>query len=374
MRTSDFPFFDEDPEQSDGTRSGRISATTTEDLGRAPTAGTAGAAGSPVDARGRARKAVIIAMASLLVLAIGIGAVVAYYFSRVDSAIGQVQQESLLPVPYAGQPAETGNAAMNFLVVGADKNDNGTDGRSDVLMIVHLSGDRKNLYLVSLPRDMWVTIPASDSIPEDREAKINAAYAWGRAPLAVRTVEQLTQVKIDHTAEINFGGFVGLTEQLGGVTVANEVASRSGGYTYPRGDITIAGEEALVFVRQRHGLPGGDLDRAERQRAVLSAILDKAMSPAVLGNPAKFGEMIELMSQQVVVDQTLPSSEVRGLIYGLQVRERGNVHSLQVPIAGLDTSPDGQSIVVVDEPRLAELSQALREDTMADYAAQLPPR
>lgn len=371
MRTSDFPFFDEDPEQTDGARPHRRSATTTEDHAGVP---SARAADAPGKTRGGARKAVIIALASLLVLAIGIGAFIAYYLSRVDSAIGQVQQEALMPAPYAGQPAETGNAAMNFLVVGADKNDNGTDGRSDVLMVAHLSGDRKNVYLVSFPRDLWVTIPANDSNPDDRKAKINAAYAWGRAPLAVRTVEQLTQVKIDHSAEINFGGFVGLTEQLGGVTVANKVASRSGGYTYPPGDITIAGEEALAYVRQRHGLPGGDLDRAERQRAVLSAILDKAMSPAVLGNPAKFGEMIELMSQQVVVDQTLPSSQVKSLIYGLQVRERGNVQSLQAPIAGLDTSPDGQSIVVVDEPRLAELSQALREDTMADYVAKQPSR
>lgn len=371
MRDSDFPFFTEGPEQSDGTRPRGISATTTDDRGRAP---TAGAEGATVNPRRRARRAVIAALASLLVLAIGIGALVAYYLSRVDGAIGQVRQDTLLPAPYAGQPAETGNAAMNFLVVGADKNDNGTDGRSDVLMIGHLSGDRKNVYLVSFPRDMWVTIPADDSFPDDRQAKINAAYAWGRAPLAVRTVEQLTRVKIDHTAEINFGGFVGLTEQLGGVTVTNKVASHSGGYSYPQGDITIAGEEALAYVRQRHGLPGGDLDRAERQRAVLSAILGKALSPAVLGNPVKFGEMVALMSQQVVVDQTLPSSEVRGLIYRLQVRDPGAVHSLQAPIAGLDTSPDGQSIVVVDEPRLAELSQALREDTMADYAARHPPR
>ncbi|MDT9121781.1 LCP family protein, partial [Escherichia coli] len=76
--------------------------------------------------------------------------------------------------------------------------------------------------------------------------------------------------------------YIGLTTALDGVTVDNRVASRSGAYVWPKGEITIRGEEALTYVRQRYELPGGDLDRAERQRAVVKAILTKMMSANVI--------------------------------------------------------------------------------------------
>lgn len=398
---SNFPFFEEDDEGREGT--GRADSTTqgesraaaggaaTDTVPRqlerperrdlsesdAPPARRSGSSRSSRGSRHRrtpsgSRKALLVLLIGFLVIILGIGAVVGYYFSRVDNALGNVQQDNLMPAPYAGQPAPSASQAMNVLVVGADQNDDGSDGRSDVLMIAHLSGDKKNIYLVSFPRDMWVDVPENRYVPRRAKAKINAAYSWGRAPLAVRTVEELTQVRMDHTAEINFGGFIEMTEKLGGVTVNNKHASTAAGYTYPKGEITVRGEEALIYVRQRYGLPNGDLDRAERQRAVLSAILGKATEPEVLANPVKFGEMFDLLSQQVVVDQTLPSSEVKRLVYGLQIRERGQIQSLQAPITGFGTSADGQSIAIVDEPQLAELSTALREDKMADYLAKYP--
>lgn len=362
MPDSNFSFFDDDG------RLNRASGTATAtDLPEAPEETP------PKKRMTGSRKALLVMLISFLVIALGVGAVVGFYFSRVDKALGNFQQETLLPAPYEGQPQVVpGSNAQNFLIIGADKNDNGSDGRSDVLMIAHLSGDRKNIYLVSFPRDLWVDVPANRYVSQQAKAKINAAYSWGRTPLAVQTVEILTGVRINHSAEINFGGFMGLTETLGGVTVNNKHASTVREHTFPAGEITIQGEEALAYVRQRYGLPNGDLDRAERQRAVLSAILDKGMSPEVLTNPIKFGEMVDLASQQVVVDQTLPSSEVKALIYGLGIRERGQVHSLQAPITGFGTSHDGQSIAIPNEPKLAELSAALREDKMTEYMAKYP--
>lgn len=357
MRDSDFPFFEEDAEAA----------------GPRHTAGAAvDAEPEPRQRKRKSRRALFIALAAVLVALLGIGGVLGYYFQRVDSALGTVEQGDLLPEPYQGQPPVSETPGMNILIVGADKNDNGSDGRSDVLMIAHLSGDRQNVYLVSFPRDMWVNVPANEFVKHDSMAKINAAYSWGRTPLAVRTVEQLTQLRIDHTAEVNFGGFIGLTDHLGGVTVYNKHASTSGGFRYPQGEITITGEEALAYVRQRYELPNGDLDRAERQRAVLSAIFNKVVQPEVIGNPQKFGEIIDLSAESVVVDRTLPSSEVKALIYGLKVRERSQIHPLQAPIEGFGTSADGQSIAIVDKPRLEELSKALREDTMAAYLTKYP--
>lgn len=382
MSESNFPFF-EDDENGPDSRS-RPSSTATRNRstplarpGRSehaaaqqPKRNSSSGSGSGPRRR-RNRRALVITIAALLVPILLLAGVLGYYFSRVDSALGNLQQDTLLPAPYEGQPVST-SEAMNVLIVGADKNDDGSDGRSDVLMVAHLSGDKQNLYLVSFPRDLWVDIAENQYVPRRAKAKINAAYSWGRAPLAVRTVEELTETKIDHTAEINFGGFVAMTEALGGVTVQNKHASRVGDYVYPAGEITISGQEALAYVRQRYELPNGDLDRAERQRAVLTGIVNKATAPETLANPAKFGQVLDLLSQQVVVDQTLPSSEVKNLVYGLRISETGAIHSLQAPITGFGTSADGQSIALVDETQLAELSEALRTDTMADYVAKHP--
>ena len=155
-------------------------------------------------------------------------------------------------------------------------------GRSDSLMVMHLAADRKDAYLISFPRDMYVDIPGYG------KNKINAAYSFGGPQLAVATLEDLLHSRMDHVAIIDFDGFIGLTEELGGVTVMNEHASKSRGYTFPAGKITIKGDEALAFVRERYELPNGDLDRAERQRLVVKAILEKGLSPETIRNPAKF--------------------------------------------------------------------------------------
>ena len=138
---------------------------------------------------------------------------------------------------------------------------------------------RDKVHIVSFPRDMWVDVPGRGF------AKINAAYAYGGEALATRTLESLVGVRMDHAAKIDFEGFTGLTTELGGVTVDNKIASETQGYAWPKGEVTIQGEEALVYVRQRYGMPNGDLDRAERQRAV--------------GNHADFGvaqiEAVEIL-------------------------------------------------------------------------------
>jgi LCP family protein required for cell wall assembly len=150
--------------------------------------------------------------------------------------------------------------------MGSDSRDVG-NGRSDVLMVMHRAADRKCAHMISCPRDMYVPIPGHG------RNKINAAF--GGPALTVRTLEGLLNSRMDHVALIDFEGFINLTEELGGVTVYNKYASNSGGYKFPVGDVSLRGEQALAYVRERKQLPRGDLDRAERQRAVLQAIWRK---------------------------------------------------------------------------------------------------
>jgi polyisoprenyl-teichoic acid--peptidoglycan teichoic acid transferase len=260
---------------------------------------------------------------------------------------------------------ETGT--LNYVLLGSDSRDPGNEGngRSDTMMLVHLNAKRTKAYIVSFPRDMYVNIPGYG------KNKINAAFAFGGAPLAVRTLENLTGVRMDHVVLIDFEGFIRLTEDLHGVTVTNKTAFTSHGFDYPKGKITIAGEEALWFVRERHQLPGGDLDRAENQRNVIKAIVQKGLSAKVISDPATFTTFIGNVAKHLTVDNELSDGEIRRTALSLRLSAK-DIELLQAPISGFGTSRDGQSIDVVDSAKLAELSTALKKDKLSDYLKKYP--
>lgn len=312
--------------------------------------------------RGKRRKPLLVGLSILLVVVIAGLAIAGFYLNRVNRALDDVNRADTLP-SYQGQPVPPASpAGTNFLLMGSDDRSDGGGGRSDTLMLLHLNAAHDKAYLVSFPRDMWV------DIPDHGKAKINAAYAFGGPQLTARTVEQLVGARMDHSAEVDFAGFIGLTDVLGGVEVNNRTES----YHYPKGTITIQGDEALMYVRERKDLPNGDLDRAERQRDVMKAIVAKAMSPEVVGNPITFGRLVTDASKHMTVDQGLSSGMIRDLATDSKIRSADQVISMQAPITGFGTSPNGQSIDVVDEPKLAELSTAIKEDKLDAYHAKYP--
>ena len=261
---------------------------------------------------------------------------------------------------------------MNVLLIGSDKRSDTENGRSDSFIVLHISADRKNAYLVSFPRDMWVAIPGHGT------AKINAAYSWGGSALAVQTVEQLTGARIDHVVTTDFSDFVGLVDVVGGVTVDNPVASKARdnatglSYTWPKGPVTLDGPAALLFSRQRYELPNGDLDRALRQRALLKALALKVATPEVLANPAVLSRVISAVSQYVAVDAQMTDQVILDLATSMRITSGNQIAMLQAPIKGFARSADGQSYDVVDVAGVAELGKALQNDTMAAYVAAHP--
>lgn len=262
-----------------------------------------------------------------------------------------------ISAPYSGDIPDTG--AINVLVIGSDSR--GSDrGRSDVFMVVHVAADRSRVDLISIPRDYWVAIPGRGT------AKINAAYSWGGAPLAVQTVQGLLGIKIDHVAVTDFTGFTNAIDQLGGVTVNNRVASKSGSYNWPKGSIRLnSGKEALTYVRQRYTLPRGDFDRGERQRAVLQAVAKQIVSGGVLANPGKLNSVLSGVGSNFRVDAGLTNDKLLSL--GSELARAGgarNVHSQMVPTAGFGTSRGGQSYVRVDRGGISSLGDQLRNDRM----------
>lgn len=314
---------------------------------------------------------ILIVAASLLVLALAAGALYAFSINR--SVLNNLNRSDSLPQDTPTAPGESprptkqATGTLNYLLLGSDSRDDGNagNGRSDTIVLVHLNQARDQAYVISFPRDMWVSVPGHG------KNKINAAFALGGPPLTVQTVERLVNDRIDHVLLVDFDGFVELTDALGGVTVTNRTAFSSHGHRYPKGEITIGGEEALWFVRERHALPRGDFDRAENQRKVIKAIVTKGLSREVISNPARFTRFLSGLAQHVTADSSLSDDELRSTALSLRLTGSDLV-LLQAPISGVGTSADGQSIDVVDAAQLAELSRALRTDTMAAYAKKYP--
>jgi polyisoprenyl-teichoic acid--peptidoglycan teichoic acid transferase len=311
---------------------------------------------------------ILIGVSVLLVAVIGAGLLYAATIDRsltsnLNRGVELPTDESSARPPKEAQ--ETGT--LNYVLLGSDSRDPGNEGngRSDTIMVVHLNAKRTKAYIISFPRDMYVDIPGYG------KNKINAAFAFGGAPLAVRTLENLTATRMDHVALIDFEGFIRLTEDLGGVTVTNKTAFSSHGFDYPSGKITVAGEEALWFVRERTQLPGGDLDRAENQRKVIKAIVEKGLSVKVISDPTTFIGFIGNVAKHLTVDNDLTDSEIRRTALSLRLTGK-DIELLQAPISGFGTTSDGQSIDVVDTAKLAELSSALKKDKMSEYLKKYP--
>jgi LCP family protein required for cell wall assembly len=154
--------------------------------------------------------------------------------------------------------------------------------RTDTIMLLH-TGSGPNL-LMSIPRDLEVSIPGHGT------GKINAAYAYGKAPLLVQTVEKLTGIRIDQFVEIGMGGVVGVVDAVGGVEVcpAADYVDKDAGLNIKKGCQTVDGKTALAYSRSRHAQKLGDLDRVRHQREVVAAIGKKVLSPWSVINPLRY--------------------------------------------------------------------------------------
>ena len=315
----------------------------------------------------------LMACIGVLVLALAVGC---YYAGRGLSALDSISRDDqLTPQDYEGRPdaavpkapttpgAEETAAPINFVLMASDSRGDIEEGRSDSLMIAHVTGDRQAVYLISFPRDMWVDIPGHG------KGKLNWAYSFGGPQLTVRTLEQLTGVRMDHTVLIDFEGFIQLTDAVGGIDVYNPWATeQNAGMRFEEGLIHLEGERALQYVRERYQLPNGDLDRAYRQRTVVKEIIRKIMTPATLANPVTFSDVVGKLGDTVSVDEAVTNQFVTELALSMRLTGTGSIGMLQAPDKGTGMV-GSQSVVVVDTEGLAELSRALAEDGMHEYHA-----
>jgi LCP family protein required for cell wall assembly len=314
----------------------------------------------------RPRRLLKVLLGVLVLVLVAAGGVFVYAYHASKAATDHVHRSGNI-LPSSSATPSSVEGPLNLVLMGSDSRDKKKigKGRSDTLMLLHLAADRHSATIISFPRDMYVSIPGHG------KNKINAAYSEGGPQLAIRTVQQLLGIKVSHAALVSFSGFVKLTNQLGGVTVNNKYAFDSHGYHYPKGRITISGKKALWFVRERHSLPNGDLDRAGNQRKVVQAILAKGLSGDTIRNPAKFTAFLSGIADNITVDNGFTDADLRKLALSLRMNP-SDIGEVQAPVSGFADIPGIGSVDVVDKPQLRRLATAVQQDTLPEYIRKYP--
>ncbi|EON70707.1 LCP family protein [Lysinibacillus sphaericus] len=188
------------------------------------------------------------------------------------------------------QKTITKKEPFSVLMLGVDERENDS-GRSDTMIVITVNPEKQTMKMLSIPRDTRTEIIGHDSVD-----KINHAYAFGGVPMAMDTVEDFLDIQLDYYVFINMEGFLQIIDTLGGVTIQNDMDLTYDSYHYPKGEVTLNGDEALIFSRIRYEDPRGDFGRQIRQRQIIEAVMKKASTPSVL---LKATDMLDVVGENV---------------------------------------------------------------------------
>ncbi|MFF7459504.1 LCP family protein [Kitasatospora sp. NPDC008115] len=340
----------------------------------------AGPGAEPPSRRRRTRRVLLWTLSTLLVLVIGGCGALWWTAEHYASSVHRIP-DAFPSVPESAQPKPVPGSGLNLLLVGLDaRSDTPATGsaakapawragaaRSDTMMLLHLSEDRRSATLVSLPRDTWVPVPGHG------EAKLNAAYSWGGPALMTETVQNLTGIRVDHLAVIDWNGFRALTDAVGGVdiTVPRTIEGVGEARAWEAGTHHMDGATALLYVRERYGLPGGDLDRTRRQQNFLRALMLKVMDSGTLTSPARLGGLLGTVGEVVSVDDRLSNTDLYQLAWSLRSLRADDVRFLNAPFGGYATRGE-QSVVLLADLPAERLWEAIRNDRTEQYFRERP--
>jgi LCP family protein required for cell wall assembly len=312
-----------------------------------------------------------------------------------SAAAASATSPTVAPTPTSAPGSE------NFLLMGSDSRDFAggqaynvapggaafvTGQRSDVVMLVHIPAGAAKATVVSFPRDSWVQLPAYTDAKNVAHAavyaKLNAAFSIGGAPLLVATAEQLTGLHVDHFASVNFPGFQGMVNALGGidVCVATSRHDTNSGDFLTVGQHHINGVQALALVRDRESFPNQDLGRIKDQEYFLSVMLRKVLSAGTLTNPLKLTEFLNVATKSLTVDSGLSLGDMRKLASRFSHLDPAHVTFLTAPIANANYKATSsvygyqpQDNVELDPAAMAALFTSLATDATSSAPAPSPP-
>jgi len=316
-------------------------------------------AGPPRGPRRRRRLVVRWIVVGLVVALVASGGYVFYNYQRFVAGVSRVDAID----PSSGPDFD--GTDQNILLVGDDHRPDGAtdaelaklgteaDGGSvntDSMMVLHVPADGSSATIISFPRDSWVDIPGHG------KNKLNAAFSLGGgnddpaggARLLISVIQNMTGLTIDHYVRVSLLGFYDIAEALGPIDVClnNAVRDPYSTVDLPAGVSTLNAQQALAFVRQRHGLPRGDLDRQVRQQYFLSVEARKILSAGTLLNPFKLGTVLDAVSSAIETDSGLNFIDLATQVKGLSA---DNITTATIPILGTPTiRVNGSSLSIVE--------------------------
>lgn len=277
--------------------------------------------------------------------------------------------------------------AKNILLIGSDTRsgegngkygqDDGGSQRSDTTILLHIAADRQSATAVSLPRDLMTDIPSCRKPDGTRStaqfAQFNWAFQFGGAACTIRTVEKLTGIRVDHHMVIDFTGFKDVVDAVDGVEVClkEPVDDVQALLRLPAGTQTLDGEQALGFVRARHGIgDGSDTQRMERQQRFLGALFKKVRSNGVLLNPTRLYPVLDAATKSITTDPGLATlTDLYELARSMQSVPTEKVQFMTVPRQPYSADPNRDELV---EPEAKNLFERLREDEPVSISPPSP--
>jgi LCP family protein required for cell wall assembly len=343
--------------------------------------GDTGTTGPRHRAKGRRRKPrnrhkglMVTAWTAAGIVVLG-GAGAGYVYFKLNGNLKSVDIDQALGTD---RPKKADNGSENILVLGSDtraggnkKLGGGTDdgsARSDTAMIVHVYKGHKKASVVSIPRDTLIDRPActdtkGKQYPAANGVMFNSAYSTGGAACAVKTVESITDLRMDHYLEVDFAGFQRLIDDLGGVevTTTKSIDDPDSHLKLKAGTHRLDGEQALGLVRTRHGVgDGSDLGRIQLQQAFIKALVNQVKDVGVFTNPKKLLDLAETATKTVTTDSDLGSvNKLASFAGGLKGITPSNMHMVTMPVA---YDPADPNRVLLQKKKADEIWKALEND------------
>ncbi|MGW2557976.1 LCP family protein [Streptomyces sp. NPDC001514] len=291
------------------------------------------------------RAATLAAWSAAAVVLIG-GSGVGYVYFKLNGNIQSVDINAQLG---KDRPDNVDNGSMDILVLGSDSRSgaNGKYGaddggaRSDTAMIVHVYEGHKKAAVVSVPRDTLIDRPqCADSdgkaVDSESRAMFNTAYEVGGPACAVKTVEQMSGIRMDHYIEVDFTGFKKIIDELGGVeiTTTERINDSKSHLDLEPGTHTLDGEQALGLVRTRKSVGNGsDLGRIQLQQAFIKALIQQVKDVGVFSSPKKLYDLADSATKAITTDSELDSvQELVGFANGLKGLGADDVTMVTLPV------------------------------------------
>jgi len=298
---------------------------------------------------------------------------------------GNIAREN---INYGPRPEKL-NDAMNILLLGSDtrtganaKYGRGMQNdppRSDTMILLHLSPGGEQAIGISFPRDLMVPIPSCKSrdgqvVPASSIAMINESFTRGGAPCTVKTIENLTNIRIDHFLQVDFVGFKNITTAVGGVEIClpKDVNDPQSRLRLSKGRHIVKGETALAYVRTRKALGNGsDIDRIKRQQQFMASLANKAMSAGVLSNPVKLNALLSAATKSLTTDEDLDLQAMTKIARGMQGLTAGKLRFVTVPWTQYPPDPNR---VALRQPDADQFFAAIRNDTGIPQKKRTAPK